>query len=255
MNTNLIALRRKERFESLNLEIQKELDNFYDTKAATHQLKVIKKSRSIPKVGDVFLVSPREGIYFYGKVLVANIVRKVRDTFVEGKHVVFIFKGNTHEKNIDKYMPDYSNLLIPPAIVGDEYWKKGYFHTIANIPLTEEEKKLDFGFYSIHFKGNFFCKETGELLDKEPKLLGMHGITTISGIGLEIEEELIINPSLLEETEQLELCYNNLKLSKKSFIESFILSLSTIIVARLSTPIMNWAIRFRSPMPMAMSLR
>jgi len=98
-------------------------------------------------------------------------------------------------------MPDYSNLLIPPAIVGDEYWKKGYFHTIANIPLTEEEKKLDFGFYSIHFKGNFFCKETGELLDKEPKLLGMHGITTISGIGLEIEEELIINPSLLEETE------------------------------------------------------
>ena len=255
MNTNLIALRRKERFESLNLEIQKELDDFYDTKAATHQLKVIKKSRSIPKVGDVFLVSPREGIYFYGKVLISNIVRKVPDSFVEGKHVVFIFKGNTHEKNIDKYMPDYSNLLIPPAIVGDEYWKKGYFHTIANIPLTEEEKKLDFGFYSIHFKGNFFCKETGELLDKEPKLLGMHGITTISGIGLEIEEELIINPSLLEETEQLELCYNNLKLSKKSFIESFILSLSTIIVARLSTPIMNWAIRFRSPMPMAMSLR
>ena len=255
MITNLIALRRKEHFESLNLEIQKELDNFYDTKAATHQLKVIKKSRSIPKVGDVFLVSPREGIYFYGKVLVSNIVRKVPDSFVEGKHVVFIFKGNTHEKNIDKYMPDYSNLLIPPAIVGDGYWKKGYFHTIANIPLTEEEKKLDFGFYSIHFKGNFFCKETGELLDKEPKLLGMHGITTISGIGLEIEEELIINPSLLEETEQLELCYNNLKLSKKSFIESFILSLSTIIVARLSTPIMNWAIRFRSPMPMAMSLR
>ena len=201
MNTNLIALRRKEHFESLNLEIQKELDDFYDTKAATHQLKVIKKSRSIPKVGDIFLVSPREGIYFYGKVLVANIVRKVPDSFVEGKHVVFIFKGITHEKNIDKYKPDYSNLLIPPAIVGDAYWKKGYFHTIANIPLTEEEKKLDFGFYSIHCKGNFFCKETGELLDKEPKILGIHGITTISGIGLEIERELIINPSLLEETE------------------------------------------------------
>ena len=49
MNTNLIALRRKERYESSNLEIQKELDNFYDTKAATHQLKVIKKSRSIDR--------------------------------------------------------------------------------------------------------------------------------------------------------------------------------------------------------------
>ena len=44
MNTNLIALRRKEHFESLNLEIQKELDDFYDTKAATHQLKHTKIS-------------------------------------------------------------------------------------------------------------------------------------------------------------------------------------------------------------------
>ena len=36
-------------------------------------------------------------------------------------------------------------------------------------------------------------------MDKEPKLLGIHGITTISGIGMAIERELIINPSLLEE--------------------------------------------------------
>ena len=86
MNTNLIALRRKKRFEGLNLEIQKELENFYDTKAATHQLKVIKKSRSIPKVGDVFLVSPREGIYFYGKVLVTNIVRKVPNILIIELH-------------------------------------------------------------------------------------------------------------------------------------------------------------------------
>ena len=31
------------------------------------------------------------------------------------------------KKNIDKYKPDYSNLLIPPAIVGDGYWKKRIF--------------------------------------------------------------------------------------------------------------------------------
>ena len=55
MNTNLIALRRKERYESLNLENQKELDNFYDTKAATHQLKVIKKVGQFQKWEMYFL--------------------------------------------------------------------------------------------------------------------------------------------------------------------------------------------------------
>ena len=39
----------------------------------------------------------------------------------------------------------------------------------------------------LHFKGNFFCKELGELLDKEPKLLGIQGLTTMVGIATEIE--------------------------------------------------------------------
>ncbi|MGQ7320250.1 Imm26 family immunity protein [Streptococcus suis] len=61
-------------------------------------------------------------------------------------------------------IPDYDNLLIPPVIVSDDYWKKRYFYTISNIPLTEEEKSIDFGFYKIHFRTNFFCKENGEIL-------------------------------------------------------------------------------------------
>lgn len=39
----------------------------------------------------------------------------------------------------------------------------------------------------LHFKGNFFCKELGELLAKEPKLLGIQGLTTMVGIATEIE--------------------------------------------------------------------
>ncbi|NQR01074.1 hypothetical protein HO839_10430 [Streptococcus suis] len=206
-NKNLVAMRRKERFDNLDKATQRELDIFFTEKASEHQLKVIEKSNLKPAVGDIFVLSSREGIYFYGKVIVANIVRKVPDTFVEGKHVVFIFKGNTQETNLDKYIPDYDNLLIPPAIVSDDYWKKGYFYTIANIPLTEEEKNLDFGFYKIHFKNNFFCKETGEVLEQEPKILGGHGITTITGIATEVERELIIDPTLLAITNEKSSCY------------------------------------------------
>ncbi|MBF0787317.1 MULTISPECIES: immunity 26/phosphotriesterase HocA family protein [unclassified Streptococcus] len=197
-NINLMAKRIKERYDNLDKETQNALDNFFVNRLSTHQLQVIKKSKLEPKEGDVFLVSPRSGIYFYGKVIVSKIVRKVPDTFVEGKHVIFIFKCRTNEKTIDNYYPDYNNLLIPPSIVSQDYWKKGYFYTISNIPLTEEEMNLDFGFYKIHLKNNFFCKETGEVLDREPALLGMHGITTITGIASDIERELIIDPSLLE---------------------------------------------------------
>lgn len=203
-NKNLVATRRKERYDNLDKATQRELDIFFTEKASEHQLKVIEKSNLKPAVGDIFVISPREGVYFYGKVIVANIVRKVPDSFVEGKSVVFIFKSNTQEKNIDKYIPDYDNLLIPPAIVSDDYWKKGYFYTISNIPLTEEEKSIDFGFYKIHFKTNFFCKENGEILEKEPKLLGIHGLTTITGIATDVERELIIDPTLLAITNEKE---------------------------------------------------
>lgn len=197
MSTNLIASRIKERYDRLDPTTQKELDTFFKEKSSNYRLNVIKKSRQKPAEGDVFVLSPREGIYFFGKVMVANIVREVPDSFVEGKHVIFIFKGCTNEITIDNFVPNYEDLLISPAIVSDDYWKKGYFYTISNIPLTEVEKNLDFGFYKIHFKGNFFCKETGEILDREPKILGMHGITTLTGIATEVERELIIDSTLL----------------------------------------------------------
>lgn len=44
-----------------------------------------KKSKVELKEGDVFVLSPRENIYFYGKVLRANINNKEKDIFVMKK--------------------------------------------------------------------------------------------------------------------------------------------------------------------------
>lgn len=193
-NINLFALRRKERHESLDSETYEKLMKFFDE---DHQLEVIKRTRTKPKEGDIFIVSPKKGVYFYGKVMVADIKRVVPDSFVEGQYVIFIFKCRTKEKNMNKFVPNYDDLLIPPTIVSQHYWRSGYFYTIDNIPLTEDEKKIDFGFYKLNFKGNFFCKETGEVLEEEPKLLGFHGISTLTGVASAIGRELIIDPSLL----------------------------------------------------------
>lgn len=196
INENPISSSWKKRLSEQTDEIRlriKELDNM---NPKDYQLKVIKKSKDKLQEGDVFIVSPREGIYFYGRVLKTNINHITNDTFIHGKNVVVIFKNKTKTLDLSNYSPNYDELLIGPDIVDETYWKKGYFYTIANIPFTEHEKELDYGFYSI---GKGKClKEDGHEISHQPSLIGTYGIATITGIARNIEKELIIDPGLLE---------------------------------------------------------
>lgn len=149
-------------------------------------------------MGDIFVLSPRENIFFYGKVLKTNIDHIEHDTFVQGKNVIFIFNNKTTKLDIGDYNPNYSQLLIRPAIVDISYWNKGLFYTVGNVGISEYEENLDYGFYRIGINSNWYCKEDGRLLEGKPKILGVYGITTMTGIALQVEKELIINPKLLK---------------------------------------------------------
>ncbi len=54
VNKNLIAIRRKERYDNLDKATQRELDIFFTEKASGHQLQVIEKSNLKPAVDDFF---------------------------------------------------------------------------------------------------------------------------------------------------------------------------------------------------------
>ncbi|MGT2771245.1 Imm26 family immunity protein [Streptococcus marimammalium] len=99
---------------------------------------MIEKSKISPQTGDVFLFSPRKGLYFYGKVLLANIHRVDFDPFAEGSHLVVLFKNRVTDLNMSNYQPDYDDLLIFPAIVPVDYWKRGYF---TRLPTSLSPKK------------------------------------------------------------------------------------------------------------------
>jgi hypothetical protein len=194
-----IAQKYKERYNMQTTEIKERLDTFRNT---DYQLKVIKKTTK-PKIEtkDVFLLSPREGVYFYGKVLKTKIKTINNDTFVEGKQVVLIFKCKTKTLTMDSFNPDCNELLIAPSIVDKSYWAKGYFYTIGSVPLSDMELNLDYGFFKSGIPGirdGWFCTAEGERLKKEPKLMGIYGIATITGIAATVETELIINDSLLK---------------------------------------------------------
>jgi len=195
---NPLANEWEKRYAEQPDDIKAKLDALDEMKPKDYQLNLIKRKRPSLKTGDVFVLSPRENIYFYGKVLNVNINHQTKDTFVHGKNVVFIFKNKTTKPAIDDFNPDYTQLLITPAIVDISYWNQGLFYNVGNIELSDFEKKLDYGFLKLGVHSNWYCKEDGTILKRRPKFLGIYGISTITGIASEIEEELIINPELLK---------------------------------------------------------
>lgn len=195
INDNPLSRRWKKRLSEQPEDVQIKIKELDKKEPKDYQLNVIKKVKNKPNEGDVFLVSPRKGIYYYGRVLKTDIKHIKNDIFIHGKNVVFIFKSKTKTLDISNYSQNYEELLTGPEIVDITYWTKGYFYTIANIPIDDYEKELDYGFYSIG-KGKFF-KEDGYELMHQPLILGTYGIATITGIARNIEKELIINPELL----------------------------------------------------------
>lgn len=196
MNDNPLSSRWKKRFSELSIEVQNKIKALDGMNPKDYQLRFIKKSKVEPKEGDVFLISPREGIYFYGCVLTANIRHIDNDVFIHGKNVVVIFKCKTKVLDASAYSPNYEDLLIGPEIVDSSYWSKGFFFTVTNMPVDFCKEELDYGFFSIG-KGKFF-KENGIEIIHQPRILGTYGIATITTVARNVEKELIINPAILD---------------------------------------------------------
>ena len=165
-------------------------------------LQVIKRRRNVEvNTGDVFVLTFDGTFYFYGKVLLANIDHINKSNWINGCHVIFVFKNKTLNKTLDDFKPDYDNLFADgPKIVTTGYWKQGRFETIGNIPLTEEEKNLDYGFCdSIDFDPGFkMINADGTDMDHMPKYFNGYGVLVYTGIYSYIKNAAILEPSILE---------------------------------------------------------
>lgn len=192
MNNNPLSRRRKERYQALPKDIKKKLEELDKQDPREYQLKVIKRKRLTPKKGDIFLVSPRESLYFYGLVMKGG----VKNINGEGLSTVMIFRDKATSVEDSNFTPNFNNLLIPPAMVGREYWTRGYFYNIGH---TEESfKHISYGFYDI-YTGKYCNEYEQEIPEPEDlRSVGVYGVSTIIGIASEINQELIMDSSLLE---------------------------------------------------------
>jgi hypothetical protein len=123
----------------------------------------------------------------YGKVL--------ETFFYWGTHcqVVIVFNDAFSEKNLENFNPSYKKIFLPPQKVFIDYWKQGLFETIGNIPITNEEKNLDYGFFDMDplKRFGYFVDVKDNKLDYIPENYSQDGICTIWGLYMKFMLELI----------------------------------------------------------------
>ena len=193
---NIISLEWKKRYESQPEEIKRELDDLseafddYKVFKEKYQLKVIKRTRKLAKKGDIFVFSPREGIYFYGLVVKDDLKSDEEYNW----YVIMLFKSKTNSLNDINFIPYYNDLLLPPLIVTRLYWTKGFFYNVGH--LDEVNYNISYGFYDVYW--NITVDEYDQKINYVPDYITSAGVMTDIGIAYEVNKELIINKDLLK---------------------------------------------------------
>lgn len=143
------------------------------------------RSRKKPKAGDVFIVQPEKGIFYFGKVIQTDIVSS--DSFINGMSLIYIYNRRSSQKNMTLGI-ETEELLIPPIVVNNQPWVKGYFETIGFEPVTVSEEQIDYGFWHVLKKE--YVDLNGLSLSRVPKYSSIFGLGSYGIVGKEVQKAI-----------------------------------------------------------------
>lgn len=188
------------RYNSLPVDVQKQIDDIDKLPKEKIYLKPIKRKRK-PEIheGTIFAVKLPEDVFFFGKVICSNHnLPNIDKNFF----VVFFFRQGSRSLDNHPSKLTKDNILIGPMMFGDGLWRNGTCYTVGFQPLTRYERKINYGFYKHNIlDGGKVIDVNGKALKKEPTYLDISGYTTIHGIEYAFREEIIIDSSLLSNVE------------------------------------------------------
>ena len=143
----------------------------------------MESSRKRRKEGEVFVIQPFAKSFYYGKVIRTKIPSK--NLMVEGMNLIFIYKNHSNKMDIPKEL-NSNELLIPPQIINNQGWLKGYFQTIDIQSVSEEERNIDFGFWDIKIKD--YVNEEGTRLNHIPAIYEDFGVGSYGSVGYSVKK-------------------------------------------------------------------
>lgn len=141
------------------------------------------KKKLIP--GDMFILSPKQGIFCFGKVIMTNV--ESRDSFVKGMNLVYIYDCFSKNETIPDELEAYEILLV--EIVNNRLWQQGYAKYISFSEVNEHDNNKDIGFWDII--RNEFVDIKGDAIGHTPKYKGIYGLGSYGAIGKEIHKVIV----------------------------------------------------------------
>ena len=121
-------------------------------------LRVIAPSRRKPLPGDVFVLQLPDESFIPGRVIAVDVVA----AGFPGAILIYIFRSREQQPDVPPVESlRATELLVPPILTNRLPWSRGYFQTLANLPLVEGEVLSQHCFRSS--QGRYFDETATEL--------------------------------------------------------------------------------------------
>lgn len=132
---------------------------------------VLRPSRRAQREGDIFALSPRAGLFLFGRVISTNAVA---GTALTGLNLVYIYEARraTADAPRDEELAP-SSLLVPPIMTNRLPWSRGYFETLDRRELQPSDE-LDIHCFRDS-RGRWF-DESGRELPGPIEPVGQRGV-------------------------------------------------------------------------------
>lgn len=98
-------------------------------------IKVLKRSRTKPEVGDVFAMQLPDDQYIFGRVVGAELEPPHAPMPLSYLIYVYSLRSTDRQPDLNVLQPD--RLLLPPVFINRMPWTKGYFENVAHQGLEE----------------------------------------------------------------------------------------------------------------------
>ena len=151
-----------------------------------------KRSRKLPKNGDIFSLKLSTGSFLIGRVIMTN----ARIRYHESDYLlIYLYDRLFTEKGLDsveEFPFDEKKLVVPPFFGLRQFWTMGYAVTLASKPVSESEVLPAHYFYDHWYKIYFDANaEEVEPPDTDNKIpVGVCGLGNLATLDLDIRKSL-----------------------------------------------------------------
>jgi hypothetical protein len=145
-------------------------------------LAVLRRSRSKPEMGDIFVLRPADGQYLFGRVVDTN----ANPLGTGGANLIYIYRVRSTVKSPPQPLLR-GQLLIPPAMTNRLPWSRGYFERVDHQPMTRLDRLPQHCF--VDTRGWYF-DETGVRLPGPVEPVGQWGVHSFRTIDDEVSKAL-----------------------------------------------------------------